>query len=39
MARRAAEAAELAGLNEALTGPNAIAFSLEDVIAASENLK
>ncbi len=33
MARRAAEAAELAGLNEALTGPNAIAFSNEDVVA------
>lgn len=33
MTRRAAEAAELAGLNEALTGPNAIAFSNEDVVA------
>ena len=29
MTRRAAEASELAGLNEALTGPNAIAFSLK----------
>jgi large subunit ribosomal protein L10 len=33
MSRRAAEAAELAGLNESLTGPNAIAFSNEDVVA------
>ena len=33
MARRAAESVELAGLNEALVGPNAIAFSSEDVIA------
>lgn len=33
LTRRAAEAAELAGLNEALTGPNAIAFSTEDVVA------
>lgn len=33
MSRRAAEAAELAGLNDALTGPNAIAFSYEDVVA------
>jgi large subunit ribosomal protein L10 len=38
MARRAAEASELAGLNEALTGPNAIAFSLEDVIAPAKIL-
>src|SRR6476469_3063228 len=33
MVRRAAEANELAGLNESLTGPNAIAFSSEDVFA------
>lgn len=33
MVRRAAEASELAGLNESLTGPNAIAFSAEDVVA------
>jgi large subunit ribosomal protein L10 len=33
MSRRAAESAELAGLNEVLTGPNAIAFSTEDVVA------
>lgn len=33
MARRAAEASDLEGLNEHLTGPNAIAFSTEDVIA------
>ena len=33
MTRRAAEATELADLNEALTGPNAIAFSNEDVVA------
>ena len=33
LTRRAAEEAGLAGLNEALTGPNAIAFSTEDVIA------
>jgi len=33
LTRRAAEEAGLAGLNEALTGPNAIAFSMEDVIA------
>src|SRR4051795_5517857 len=33
MSRRAAEAAELNGLTEVLTGPNAIAFSTEDVIA------
>jgi large subunit ribosomal protein L10 len=33
MARRAADAVELSGLNEALTGPNAIAFSNEDVVA------
>ncbi|MDQ0157011.1 50S ribosomal protein L10 [Robertmurraya andreesenii] len=33
LTRRAAEAAELTGLNEVLTGPNAIAFSTEDVVA------
>ena len=33
LTRRAAEAAELEGLNEYLTGPNAIAFSKEDVVA------
>jgi len=33
MTRRAAEVAELSGINEALTGPNAIAFSDEDVVA------
>lgn len=38
MARRAAEAAELAGLNESLTGPNAIAFSNDDVVAPAKIL-
>jgi large subunit ribosomal protein L10 len=38
MARRAAEASELSGLNEALTGPNAIAFSNEDVVAPAKIL-
>lgn len=38
MTRRAAEAVELAGLNEALTGPNAIAFSNEDVVAPAKIL-
>ncbi|PLR77910.1 50S ribosomal protein L10 [Bacillus sp. V3-13] len=38
MTRRAAESAELAGLNEALTGPNAIAFSNEDVVAPAKIL-
>ncbi|MCL6573734.1 MAG: 50S ribosomal protein L10 [Bacillus sp. (in: Bacteria)] len=38
MTRRAAEAAELTGLNESLTGPNAIAFSTEDVIAPAKIL-
>ncbi|CAM2801186.1 MULTISPECIES: 50S ribosomal protein L10 [Salinicoccus] len=33
MTRRAAEKAELAEINEFLTGPNALAFSNEDVIA------
>ncbi|MBA4537004.1 50S ribosomal protein L10 [Bacillus aquiflavi] len=36
--RRAAEAVELSGLNEALTGPNAIAFSTEDVVAPAKIL-
>jgi len=38
MTRRAADAAELSGLNEALTGPNAIAFSNEDVVAPAKIL-
>ncbi|MDF0727590.1 50S ribosomal protein L10 [Cytobacillus sp. S13-E01] len=38
LTRRAAEAAELAGLNDALTGPNAIAFSNEDVVAPAKIL-
>ncbi|BAQ09192.1 50S ribosomal protein L10 [Bacillus sp. OxB-1] len=38
MARRAAEAAGLEGLNEHLTGPNAIAFSTEDVVAPAKIL-
>jgi large subunit ribosomal protein L10 len=38
MARRAAEAAELTGLNVALTGPNAIAFSNDDVVAPAKIL-
>ncbi|MCQ6276459.1 50S ribosomal protein L10 [Bacillus sp. V3B] len=33
MARRAADAVELSGLNDSLTGPNAIAFGNEDVVA------
>lgn len=33
MSRRAAEEAGLEGLNDYLTGPNAIAFSNEDVVA------
>ncbi|MFC3419170.1 50S ribosomal protein L10 [Salinicoccus hispanicus] len=33
MVRRAAEQAELSEINEFLTGPNALAFSNEDVIA------
>ncbi|MEK5233917.1 50S ribosomal protein L10 [Lysinibacillus sp. FSL K6-0232] len=33
LTRRAAEAAGLEGINEVLVGPNAIAFSNEDVIA------
>jgi len=38
MTRRAAEATGLAGLNAALTGPNAIAFSTEDVVAPAKIL-
>ncbi len=38
MVRRAAEAAELSGLVDSLTGPNAIAFSNEDVIAPAKIL-
>lgn len=38
MVRRAADAVELSGLNEALTGPNAIAFSNEDVVAPAKIL-
>ena len=38
MSRRAAEAAGLEGLNEFLTGPNAIAFSNEDVVAPAKIL-
>ncbi|EON71007.1 MULTISPECIES: 50S ribosomal protein L10 [Lysinibacillus] len=33
LTRRAAEAAGVEGINEVLTGPNAIAFSTEDVVA------
>lgn len=38
MTRRAADAAELSELNAALTGPNAIAFSTEDVVAPAKIL-
>ena len=38
LSRRAAEAAELNELNASLTGPNAIAFSTEDVIAPAKIL-
>ncbi|WP_318616158.1 50S ribosomal protein L10 [Sporosarcina sp. YIM B06819] len=38
MSRRAAEAVGLEGLNEYLTGPNAIAFSNEDVVAPAKIL-
>jgi large subunit ribosomal protein L10 len=38
MTRRAVELAELTGLNDALTGPNAIAFSNEDVVAPAKIL-
>ena len=38
LSRRAAEAAGLEGINEFLTGPNAIAFSTEDVVAPAKIL-
>ncbi|KPB03633.1 50S ribosomal protein L10 [Bacillus sp. CHD6a] len=38
LTRRAAEAADINGLNDALTGPNAIAFSTEDVVAPAKIL-
>jgi len=38
LTRRAAEIAELSGLNDSLTGPNAIAFSTEDVVAPAKIL-
>ncbi|MCM3638532.1 50S ribosomal protein L10 [Sporosarcina luteola] len=38
MSRRAAETAGLEGLNEHLVGPNAIAFSTEDVVAPAKIL-
>ncbi len=38
MSRRATEEAGLEGLNEYLTGPNAIAFSNEDVVAPAKIL-
>lgn len=38
LTRRAAEAAGLEGINEVLTGPNAIAFSNEDVVAPAKIL-
>lgn len=38
MSRRATEATGLEGLNEHLTGPNAIAFSNEDVVAPAKIL-
>jgi large subunit ribosomal protein L10 len=38
LTRRAVEKAELTGLNEFLTGPNAIAFSNEDVVAPAKIL-
>ncbi|HWJ79844.1 MAG TPA: 50S ribosomal protein L10 [Niallia sp.] len=38
LTRRAAESVELTGLNESLTGPNAIAFSNEDVVAPAKIL-
>ncbi|ENQ3080730.1 50S ribosomal protein L10 [Bacillus multifaciens] len=38
LTRRAAETAELTELNEYLTGPNAIAFSNEDVVAPAKVL-
>ncbi|RLL40765.1 50S ribosomal protein L10 [Oceanobacillus piezotolerans] len=39
MTRRAAEAAELADLNDTLVGPTAIAFSAEDTVAPARILK
>lgn len=38
MTRRAAEAASITGLEEFLTGPNAIAFGSEDVVAPAKIL-
>src|SRR5699024_2827731 len=38
MTRRAAEKAELTEISEFLTGPNALAFSNEDVIAPAKNI-
>ncbi|WP_243388382.1 50S ribosomal protein L10 [Bacillus kexueae] len=38
LTRRAVEQAELTELNDALTGPNAIAFSTEDVVAPAKIL-
>ncbi|MBM7650367.1 large subunit ribosomal protein L10 [Bacillus ectoiniformans] len=38
LTRRAAETAEISGLNDFLTGPNAIAFSNEDVVAPAKIL-
>ncbi|WP_100404162.1 50S ribosomal protein L10 [Bacillus sp. FJAT-42315] len=38
LTRRAAEMAEVSGLEESLTGPNAIAFSTEDAIAPAKIL-
>jgi large subunit ribosomal protein L10 len=38
LTRRAAEAAELTEINDVLTGPNAIAFSNEDVVAPAKIL-
>ncbi|MBZ5751446.1 50S ribosomal protein L10 [Metabacillus rhizolycopersici] len=38
MTRRAVELAELTGLDDALTGPNAVAFSKDDVIAPAKIL-
>ncbi|WP_026673485.1 50S ribosomal protein L10 [Alkalihalobacterium bogoriense] len=38
LSRRAADEAELSGLNEQLVGPTAIAFSAEDVIAPAKIL-
>ncbi|WAA14006.1 50S ribosomal protein L10 [Fervidibacillus halotolerans] len=38
MMRRAADSVELSGLKDVLTGPNAIAFSTEDVVAPAKIL-